>query len=122
MELHRSKKYKHFSNLLCHEDDFELQAEWNFFATSHGKNACDGVGGTVKREAAKASLQAVTTGHILTPNDLFDWATEHISNVKFFYISKEVAANVKQQEARFLKCKDSGWHKTPPQLCALPRL
>ena len=59
----------------------------------------------MKREAAKASLQAVTTGHILTPNDLFDWATEHISNVKFFYISKEVAANVKQQEARFLNAK-----------------
>ena len=28
-----------------------------FFATSHGKNACDGVGGTIKRLAAHASLQ-----------------------------------------------------------------
>ena len=100
------KNYKNFCNLLCHEDDFGLQAEWNFFATSHGKNACDGVGGTVKREAAKASLQAVTAGHILTPHDLFEWATKHISNVKFFYISKEeVAINVEQQEARFSNAK-----------------
>ena len=31
-------------------------AEWNFFATSHGKGPPDGVGGFIKREAAKASL------------------------------------------------------------------
>ena len=31
---------------------FALNAKWNFFATSHGKNAYDGVGGTVKRLTA----------------------------------------------------------------------
>ena len=29
----------------------------NFFATSHGKSACDGIGETVKRLLTKASLQ-----------------------------------------------------------------
>ena len=43
-------------NLIFHQEDFHVQAEWNFFATSHGKNACDGVGGTIKRLAAHASL------------------------------------------------------------------
>ena len=38
-------------------NDFELQATWNYFANSHGKLPCDGIGGTVKRIAAKASLQ-----------------------------------------------------------------
>ena len=28
-----------------------------FLATSHGKGPCDGIGGTVKRLATKASLQ-----------------------------------------------------------------
>ena len=42
--------YKNICNLLYHRDDFGLDAEWHFFATSHGKNACDGIGGTVKRE------------------------------------------------------------------------
>lgn len=46
--------------------------EWHFFATSHGKNVCDGVSGTIKREAAKASLQAATSGHIRTPADLYE--------------------------------------------------
>jgi hypothetical protein len=51
----QDKNYKNFCNLVYHIDDFGIDAEWHFFATSHGKNACD----TMKREAAKASLQAV---------------------------------------------------------------
>ena len=38
-----------------------------FFAISHGKNACDGVGGTIKRLAAYAILQRPTTDQILNP-------------------------------------------------------
>lgn len=50
------KNFKNFANLVYHHHDFGFEAEWHFFATSHGKNVCDGVGGTIKREAAKASL------------------------------------------------------------------
>ena len=50
------KNYKNFANLIFHVQDFGITAEWNFFATSHGKNLCDGVGGTVKRLATRASL------------------------------------------------------------------
>ena len=32
----------------------DIQLSWNFFATSHGKGAVDGVGGTVKRAVASA--------------------------------------------------------------------
>ena len=100
------KNCKNFSNLVFREDDFGLKAEWNFFATSHGKNACDGVGGTVKREAAKASLKAITTGHILTPMDLFQWAVLKIKNVDFYYISKEeVADHSSRQNERFSNIK-----------------
>ena len=42
-------------NLCLHFKDFGLKAEWIFFATSHGKSTCDGIGGTVKRTTA--SLQ-----------------------------------------------------------------
>ena len=44
-------------NLLNHKKDFVIEAEWQFFATSHGKGACDGIGGCVKRNAYRASLQ-----------------------------------------------------------------
>jgi hypothetical protein len=42
------KNYKNFINLCYHENDFGVPAEWNFFATSHGKSPCDGISGTVK--------------------------------------------------------------------------
>lgn len=37
------KNEKNFLNACLHENDFGIAAEWNFFATAHGKNACDGV-------------------------------------------------------------------------------
>ena len=33
-------------------------AVWNYFATSHGKSACDGIGGTAKQLTSNASLMA----------------------------------------------------------------
>ena len=41
------KNCKNFLNLCYHEEDFGIKAEWHFFATSHGKSPCDGIGGTV---------------------------------------------------------------------------
>ena len=38
-----------FSNLYEWQNDYSVQIMWNFFATSHGKGAVDGIGGTVKR-------------------------------------------------------------------------
>lgn len=37
------------SNLNFAPTDWGLNAEWNFFATGHGKSPCDGLGGSVKR-------------------------------------------------------------------------
>ena len=50
------KNRKNFLNLCLHKDDFGVPAEWYFFGTSHGKGPCDGLGGTIKREATKASI------------------------------------------------------------------
>ena len=49
------KNFNYFANLCHHEVDLGTKAEWHFFATSHGKGPCDGVGGTIKRAAAHAS-------------------------------------------------------------------
>ena len=47
---------KHFINLCFHETDFNYNCEWSFFATSHGKSPCDGLGRTIKHLTARASL------------------------------------------------------------------
>lgn len=76
------------ANLCSHFDD-GLQAEWHFFLTSHGKSPCDGLGGTVKRLVARASLQATVDNHILTPHDVYIWAQQHIDNIDFFFVSQD---------------------------------
>jgi hypothetical protein len=48
---------KIFATFYFTKKDFNVEAEWHFFATSHGKGLCDGIGGTVKRMARRASLQ-----------------------------------------------------------------
>ena len=52
------KTEKIYTTYLCqHLSDFGIDAVWNFFATSHGKSPCDGIGGTARRVTARTSLQ-----------------------------------------------------------------
>jgi len=46
-----------FANLVCHEADYGLKADWSFFETAHGKGLVDGVGGEIKRMVWKLVLQ-----------------------------------------------------------------
>ena len=87
------KNYKNLVNLCCHKDDFGIRAQWNFFATSHGKSPCDGIGGTVKRLVARASLQAPISGQILTPLEMHDWCVINVKGIKFFYVSATDVVN-----------------------------
>ena len=68
--------------------DFDgIDAEWHFFfATSHGKWPCDGIGGTVKTLAAKDSLQRPYCEQIMTPRQLFQFAEDNISGISFFLL------------------------------------
>ena len=72
-------------NLCYHKTDFGCQAEWHFYATSHRKGPCDGIGGTVKHLAAKASLQRPYSSQIMTPRQLFDWVIQRVKGVQFKY-------------------------------------
>ena len=97
------KNKSNFINLCSHEEDFGVKAEWHFFATSHGKGPCDGVGGTIKRLAARTSLQRTSArNQILTPMDLFQWAQSNLKHVTFCYVtSNDYSAEVKFLEERF---------------------
>ena len=83
------KNRKNFVNLCHHKEDLGICAEWHFFTTSHGKEACDGLGGTVKTLAARASLQRPYNDQIMTPPQLFDWASANVPAVYFEYCSNE---------------------------------
>ena len=70
------KNCKHFLNLCHHVSDFGISCEWNFFATSHGKSPCDGIGRTVKRLAAKASLQRPIHNQILSAVKMLEFCRQ----------------------------------------------
>ena len=58
-----------------------------FFATSHCKSACDGIGGIVKRLVTKASLKRPVHKQILTPMDMSSYCESDVTGIKFFYVS-----------------------------------
>ena len=85
--------------------DFGVAAEWHFLATSHGKTAADGIdgiAGTLKRLAAKASLQRPIENQILSAKQLFTFATSEIHGMNFSYVdNKENEEEVQLLDARF---------------------
>lgn len=93
------KNRKNFINLCHHEADFGVPAEWHFFATSHGKGPSDGIGGTIKRLAARASLQRPYDQQIITPRQLFEFTDSEIKNVNCQFTTTEQY----EQEADLLK-------------------
>lgn len=101
------KNCKSFLNLGHHRKDYGVEAEWHFFATSHGKGPCDGVGGSIKRLAARKSLQL--TGDqdpILTPQALYDFAVKSLPSVAFtFTTTEQHEAHKKELENRLHNAK-----------------
>jgi hypothetical protein len=74
----------------------------HFFATSHGKEPCDGVGGTVKRLAAQARLQRPYNNQRMTPRQLYEFENAEIKNITFHFATVcEHDREAKLLEARF---------------------
>ena len=92
------KNCKHFFNLCHHKNDFSVDSVWNFFATSHSKSPCDGIGGTVKRQTAQASLQRTVPDQILYAKDM-KFCEESINGIKFAYTSSKATASVESVES-----------------------
>lgn len=84
---HFKNKYN-FANLLNHKNEFGIAAEWHFHASAHGKGPCDGIGGNLKRLAARASLQASSKNQILTVAALYQWAKENLKETLIFFSPK----------------------------------
>jgi len=88
-----SSQYKNrnnFLNLCYHARDCNLMAKWSFFATSHGKQPCDEIGGTMKRLAAKASFQKTTSKQISMTTDLVEFCRGNTMTESFLYAERKL--------------------------------
>ena len=100
------KNQKNFIDLCHHQQDFNMDAEWIFFATSHGKSPCDGVGGCVKCYVSKHSLQRPLLDQILSYQSVLDLCVREIPSITFFGVSQKEMVNVRADlEDSFVKSK-----------------
>lgn len=65
--------------------DLNTSSDWNFFATSHGKGAVNGVGGTLKRTV----WQMVKSQHVIInlPYEFFQYAKQNVKGVTILFTS-----------------------------------
>ena len=68
-----------------------------FFATSHRKSQCDGIGGTVKRATAKTSLHRPLSNQILDTEKMYDFCVTYFENIKFILIKSEQMENLRKE-------------------------
>ncbi|WAR08577.1 hypothetical protein MAR_018535 [Mya arenaria] len=63
------------------------KASWHYFESGHGKSACDGVGGTAKRNADMAVKQSKAV--IQDANDFYAWAKCSQSEIEYLMVTQE---------------------------------
>ena len=85
--------YKYFINLCHHQQDFNMDAEWIFFATSHGKSPCGDIGRFVKCYVQKRCLQRPLHYQILSYLSMLNLCVREIPST-FFSVSQEEMVNV----------------------------
>lgn len=94
-----------FFNLIYFEKGYNVKAEWHFFATSHGKGACDGIGGCIKKKAYRTSLQSKNTP-LTTTKKLYDWAKRFFKKINFSYCSNDEYEKHKESlQSRYSEAK-----------------
>ena len=82
------KNCKNFLNLCHHFTNFSVHCTWSFFATSHSKSPCDGLGGTVKCLTAAHRLQSPSHDQVINATQVYDFCRNSIERIKFYYISQ----------------------------------
>lgn len=85
------------ANLIHHKNDFDVQAEWHYSATAHGKSTYDGIGATFKREAYRVSLTTKPQDAILTARALYNWAKNHFKMINIFYFDKTYHEKIRRK-------------------------
>ena len=109
-----------FINICHHRKDFDVQCDWNFFGTSHGKTSCDGIGGTVKRATARASLTRTRQHHIVTAQGMYEFLSqEFVSDIHFVFVSNEkvlgMSDSLKERFSKALAVRGTkNFHKFSP--------
>ena len=83
------KNRKSFVNIVYHVSDFQVIGIWTFFATSHGKSSCDGIGGTIKRCTTNESLRRDADQAIIDAKMMADYCKETFPSIHIEVITAD---------------------------------
>lgn len=97
---------KRFLNLCHHEVDFGITVTWSFFATSHGKSPCDGIGGAWNGWWQGPIYRDHTRIKFMTLKKCSSFAKKKFLKSIIFYLQeKEVSSTRTNLQQRFTKSK-----------------
>jgi len=99
-----------FSSICKLQDSYSIAIEWNFFATSHGKDHNDALGGNVKRMAHR---QAMPRHLVITDAGTFSKAVEMVA-------SDSVSVTVMSQADIDRRCSDLGLEELWSSVSVMP--
>ena len=101
------KNKKNAANVYFFYQDFQIVAEWHFFASGHGRSPCDGIGGCIKRFASLYCLKNTQPGsQITTAKRLYEWALTGITGVHCLWVPAADVENARRfLEVRFQTAK-----------------
>ena len=114
------KNCKHFLNLCLHYNDFKVHGMWTFFATSHGKSPCHGIGGTIKGLITRASLQRPLDSQLLSAKDVYRFCRDQVSKIKALFLNKNDIEATHRELSDQLSCACTlpgtrGYHHFEPK-------
>ncbi|KAL5476040.1 hypothetical protein EMCRGX_G025942 [Ephydatia muelleri] len=104
-----SAQYKNKKNFVFHIKDFNMEAEWHFFATAHGKGGCDGIVIIILGDWARPIFGLASDFKILSRDEREERDFAHLQAAK----RRKSSDSQKQQEDEVTeepqKPGDKGW-------------
>jgi hypothetical protein len=98
------KNRYNFMNLLHAQSDFGVEIEWHFFATSHGKSVCDGIGGVIKRGVHRKAI--ASDEHVYSAKEFVSSALGFIKKLEVIEVTEQEILQHKQMlTARWKRAK-----------------
>ena len=88
------KNRKNIASLVRFKENFNLNVEWHYSASCHGKGAVDGIGASIKQSARNDSLRGA---RITNAQELHSWAEKRMKNIKTFLVTSETVLDFEKK-------------------------
>lgn len=98
-------KNKYTASLLCSlQNDFKIDCDWLFFATSHGKGSVDAIGGAIKH---RVWIKIRSRKRMISnPFEFYECAKEEIKGTHIFFVSQEnIQLHTQEMEKKWADIK-----------------